>query len=141
MGGLWVSWLVLLAEFPGGRFGFVVVDGADFMWLRFTAFAGFGGVILFAVFDTHGSAGRALDGSSFAIGPLVGWSCAVYTCVGALSGVFLVLLVGGLEGGHCSCLGKLPVLIGIAKLDQMVDVLGVVEGGLICAELLEVAVI
>ena len=41
--------------------------------------------------------------------------------------VFLVLLVGGLEGGHCGCLGKLPVLISIAELYQMVDVPGVVK--------------
>ena len=65
-----VSWpefgvLVLLAEFPGGCLCFVVVDGADLIWLRF---AGFGGVVLFAA---RGPVGRALDGSSFAIGPLV----------------------------------------------------------------------
>ena len=36
----WVSWLVLLAEFPGGCLGFVVVDGGDLVWLKFTAFAG-----------------------------------------------------------------------------------------------------
>ena len=40
--------------------------------------------------------------------------------------VLLVLLVGGLEGGH-RCLSKLPVLISIAELDQMVDVPGVVK--------------
>ena len=41
--------------------------------------------------------------------------------------VFLVLLAGGLEGGHCGCLGKLPVLISIAELDHMFDVPGIVE--------------
>ena len=40
--------------------------------------------------------------------------------------VLLVLLVSGFESGHC-CLSKLPVLISIAELDQMVDVPGVVE--------------
>ena len=67
----------------------------------------------------------------------VGSSCAVYTCCGAWSGVILVLLVGGFKGGHCGCLGKLPVLIGIAELDHMVDVLGIVEEGLSCAAIVE----
>ena len=118
--GLGVSWpefgvLVLLAEFPGGRLGFVVVDGADLIWLRFAAFAGFGGVVLLAAFDTRGPVGRALKSSSFAFGTLVGWPCTVSTCGGAWSGVSLVLLVGGLEGANYGCLAKLSVLIGVAE--------------------------
>ena len=74
MGGLWVSWLILLAEFPGGFLGFVIVDGADLVFLRFAAFTGFGDVVLLAAFDTRGPVGKALNGSSFAIGSLVGWS-------------------------------------------------------------------
>ena len=74
---LGVSWpgfgvLVLLAQFPGGRLGFVVPDGTDLIWLRFLAFASFGGVVLLATFDTRGLVGRALGSSGFAIGPFVG---------------------------------------------------------------------
>ena len=59
---------------PGRRIAIdlVIVDGADLVRHRFVAFAGFGGVVLLATFDTHGPVGRALSGSSFSIGPFVG---------------------------------------------------------------------
>ena len=89
MGGLWVSWLVLLAEFPGDRLGFAVVHGGDLVWLRFSAFAGSGCVVLFAAFGTRVPVGKALNGSSFVITSFVGWFCAVVTWGGLGSWFFL----------------------------------------------------
>ena len=116
------------------------LDGIDLILLRFPSFAGFSGVVLLATFTTRGPVGRALDGSCFRIVALVSWSCAVSTCGGTWSRVFLgvwlrtgvplVLLVCGFDGAHYGCLVKLSALMGVAELNQMVDVLDVVEEGL-----------
>ena len=120
------------------------------VWLGFSTFAGFGSVVLLATLVTRDSVGRALNSSDFTIVPLVSWSCAVSTCGGTWSGVSfgvrlkmgvpLILLVRGLEAAHYGCLDNLLALVGIAELNQMVDVLDVVEEGLSRTALLEVTV-
>ena len=112
----------MLAQFLCDRLVVVVADGTDLIWFSFLAFASFGDVVLLVTFDACGLVGRALSSSGFVIGFFVGWPCTVSIHGVAWAGVPLVCLIGGFDGACCGWLAKLSIFIGIAELDQTVDV-------------------
>ena len=126
-------------------------DGTDCFWLWFPALTGLGVVVLLATCATRGPAGGALVGSGFTIGPGMGWSSAVSTCGGTVSGappgvrlraaLPFVNLVLGLYGANCGCGAEFSALMGVSELDQLVDIGNVAKESLCCAVLLEVTVI
>ena len=108
-------------------------EGIYLTRLRLASFAGFGVVVLFATFATRLAEGRAVSSSCFTIAALVSWSCAVSTCGGIWSRVRLGIRFRsevpscGLDDAYCGCLAKLPALMCVAVLDQVVNALDVVE--------------
>ena len=116
------------------------MDGClDFglIWFGFSTFAGLGVVVLFAAFVKCDSECRALDSSGCPIVSFVGWSCAVSTCVGTRSVVFFrvrldarvpsFLSKGRFQGAYFGFLAKLPTIMGIAEVNQILYVFSVIE--------------